>query len=121
MYYLIKCESFTGSSWQIVSDEDPEIKKFFEEYYKSNSIEAKLGYLEVGGIKRLVKKSENIYDLIEEGDLIQWGEANNIIKIDFNDSINILDLLKTDNAITAIYKPNEKGDYIKVWEHENNV
>lgn len=67
--------------------------------------------------KELIKKqSENVFDLIErENDLLKIGVLGypNIMEAksingSFQDMKNIL----------AIYKPNLKGDYIKVWESE---
>ena len=73
---------------------------------------------------KIKKQSENVYGLIEEGDLLfvpfYW---NNIL-------ISRFDVFKRyeyscfhccnnsfrEKQIYAIYKPNEKGDYIKMWE-----
>ena len=70
------------------------------------------------------KQSENVYDLIEVGDLItekrRWcGEeiyvtANVCSKED--ELIHCFRSTLFEHDVYAIYKPNSKGDYIKVWE-----
>lgn len=76
------------------------------------------------------KQSENIYDLIEVGDLIAFKymdtEAIDIAKVvhiyQFKDGdidIATRGYIHSTEKIQAIYKPNSKGDYIKVWEKEN--
>lgn len=81
---------------------------------------------------KIKKQSENVYDLIEVEDLIASyrysieGRTN-------EKAINSVDELYEDengvginqccivdyDDITAIYKPNEKGDYIKAWEKKD--
>ena len=66
------------------------------------------------------KQSENAFDLIEVGDLVKRKHKNEIDILDVNEiylknlQSNEYNYLKKE--IIAIYKPNEKGDYIKVWE-----
>lgn len=64
-------------------------------------------------------QSKNVFDLIDwEEDIIRitWSDGKSFIlycdisKSDFSDGYYSLDW------ITAIYKPDEKGNYIKVWE-----
>ena len=63
------------------------------------------------------KQSENVYDLIEQNDLI---------KIKMIDTFSILEVCRINGGvsgmkhITAIYKPDEKGNYIKVWEKKDD-
>lgn len=65
---------------------------------------------------KIKKQSENVLDLVEKEDLI---------KLKFSDSFNILEVAHIGGGvcgmrgIQAIYKPNSKGDYIKVWEAKN--
>lgn len=77
-------------------------------------------------------QSENVLDLIEEGDLVKLDKTlNQVITIlkegkktifeigdkkwfSFKEINNYLN-----NNRLAIYKPNSKGDYIKVWEKED--
>lgn len=73
----------------------------------------------------VIKQSENVFDLIEVGDLVfgleMFDEEYNIHRVTSNASMissiecgigNYVDK----NTIKTIYKPNSKGDYIKVWE-----
>lgn len=94
-------------------------------------------------IDRIKKQSENVFDLIEVGDLVEEGDFNEIYKVKIFDNGNdkfrdivfdeyngdlyvkyeacddeyysYIETLGTIN-IVKIFKPNEKGDYIKVWE-----
>ena len=95
----------------------------------------------------VVKQSNNVFDLIEVGDLVEEGDFNEIYKVKIFDNGNYefrnrrfdkyngdlyvkyeacddeyysdIETLGTIN-IVKIFKPNEKGDYIKVWEEKNN-
>lgn len=76
------------------------------------------------------KQSNNVLDLIEKGDLIKC------CKYDFDGKTNEYDIHNVDaideegviimsytvavrfKDIYAIYKPDDKGNYIKVWERE---
>ena len=85
---------------------------------------------------RVKKQSENIYNLIEIGqDLVRVkGNSHNcneniyrVVDICFLSKLigfSVLGfaLVKTEfDNILAIYKPNKKGDYIKVWEKKENA
>lgn len=71
-------------------------------------------------------QSENVFDLIEEGDLLYMPfDCNGMVvhRFDmfkcykynaFHCSIHIVH----EKGIFAIYKPDDKGNYIKVWERE---
>jgi hypothetical protein len=77
-------------------------------------------------VKGTIKKqSENVYNLIEVGDLVRYEDDflgttllaevyMNYGKLSLFDETDIKNL-----DILAIYKPNSKGDYIKVWEKHN--
>ena len=96
----------------------------FIENYLSN------GCKEIMTISRVIKKSENVFDLIEVGDLIAFKymdtEDIDIAKVvhiyQFKDGdidIATRGYIHSTEKIQAIYKPNSKGDYIKAWEKEN--
>lgn len=96
----------------------------FIEIYLSN------GCKEIMTISRVIKKSENVFDLIEVGDLIAFKymdtETIDIAKVvhiyQFKDGdidIATRGYIHSTEKIQAIYKPNSKGDYIKAWEKEN--
>lgn len=74
---------------------------------------------------KIEKQSENVIDLIEVGDLIiGYYKEPLIVKENlYYDK----EFLGSDDTcvigyedITAIYKPNSKGDYIKVWEKKDD-
>ena len=98
----------------------------FIEMYLSN------GCKEIRTISKVIKKSENVFDLIEVGDLFAFKykymdtEAIDIAKVvhiyrykDGDIDIATRGYVHATEKIQAIYKPNSKGDYIKVWEKEN--
>ena len=67
------------------------------------------------------KQSENVFDLIDwEEDLVK-SRMNNMIWQCYvlNQISDISEQIKY-KTIIAIYKPNSKGDYIKVWEKKDN-
>ena len=90
---------------------------------------------EIKVIGKIKKQSENVFDLIEKGDLIKYQFINGyyelvstielVIEIDIvfkqKEYIGVLgkDVDKNKNSILAIYKPDEKGNYIKVWEKKD--
>lgn len=99
-----------------------EEKGFLYDHYKS-----------YGKIK---KESENVFDLIEVGDLVEgkwrfWQrfirevvslanyEEYKIITLDGFVSVSVSNNRENTDKVDAIYKPNKNGDYIKVWERVN--
>lgn len=90
----------------------------FIEIYLSN------GCKEIMTISRVIKKSENVFDLIEKGNLIKLDYSTMpsrdfFVGIRFVDNITFKGIHYNEDVIVAIYKENQKGDYIKVWEKEN--
>lgn len=75
---------------------------------------------------KIKKQSENVFDLIETGDLVaqkkMFGceEIDNISLVCSKDDklINCFYCAIFEDKVCAIYKPNSKGDYIKVWERK---
>ena len=75
---------------------------------------------------KIKKQSENVFDLIEAGDLVKTfgifrvDEINTQLKQIYGfldrESIIVINTL----GVKAIYKPNEKGDYIKAWEEKDD-
>lgn len=89
-----------------------EEKGFLHDHYKT-----------YGKIK---KKSENVFDFIEVGDLVRfnWGyEIGEVTTTQFHNEWKRITVGKRDGVydenILAIYKPDKQGNYIKVWEKEN--
>ena len=73
------------------------------------------------------KQSDNVFDLIEAGDLIKYVYYDNQVSISNVDESDLKRLTAINSlydnirkSVRTIYKPNEKGDYIKVWEVDNN-
>jgi hypothetical protein len=78
-------------------------------------------------------QSENVFDLVEEGDLVKLDKTLNqvitilkegkktIFEIGDNKWFSFKEINNyLNNNRIAIYKPNPKGDYIKVWEKKGN-
>ena len=66
----------------------------------------------------VVKQSENVFDLIEEGDLVGYGgkRVDQVFRKYGKHLVETFMYMNANNQIKTIYKPNSKGDYIKVWE-----
>ena len=71
---------------------------------------------------KIIKRSENVLDLIEEGDLVRV--LNTIVKVEeiMKNTVmaTALNVPFDVTMIDAIYKPDDKGNYIKVWERKEN-
>lgn len=77
---------------------------------------------------KIKKQSENVFDLIEKGDLITekrvWCNeevyviANVCSKED--KLIHCFHFTLFEHNVFAIYKPDSEGNYIKVWEKKEN-
>lgn len=118
MFYLLKNNRIIDSNKlknqvDFVIEED---NVLYVEYW--------LGKKFLGSIK---KQSENVWDLIENGDLLKIKQPKDSEeKYSFGEykepeTTNYASYIKDafPNKILAIYKPNSNGDYIKVWEREN--
>ena len=79
---------------------------------------------------KIIKQSDNVFDLIEKGDLVKvqyYGSVRPCLIFDVNSiftyedgikEFTILGMSWTENQVLAIYKPDAKGNYIKVWERK---
>ena len=71
----------------------------------------------------IIKYSENVYDLIEVGDLVELkmleDKPSIIHKYEEYDLTAMRDLKIVDRYCIAIYKQDNKGNYILVWRKEN--
>lgn len=113
MYYLME------SNFMI---SDKEIKEYGMEI-KNNEIHTSEPY-ELFSYGKIKKKSENVFDLIEVGDLVRFSSE---FMIGFVEEINLINYglkalnfgINKEYKPSAIYKPNKNGDYIKVWERVN--
>jgi hypothetical protein len=74
----------------------------------------------------ILQKSENVFDLVQNGDLIKFNKIFTSIRLVIGYSkveepsiiVEGGECVDYDN-INAIYKPSKHGNYIKVWEKEN--
>lgn len=121
MYYLLDEKCNLG--FKIITEENYYIQRHLQEsdvgWDADRLIKWMFGYK---------NKSENLFELIEVGDLIAFNYNNNsidIVSVRFVDknlegTINILSRGYSHelDKIVAIYKPNSKGNYIKVWERD---
>ena len=126
MYYLLETN-------YIISEE--EIKEEGFEIVdntigKWEKLDGKFGIKEWFNAYGFIKKqSNNVIDLIEVGDLIKHNQKFDEEKFEKILGKRIwlgVEWLETNDfysidgcSIIAIYKPNSKGDYIKVWEKES--
>ena len=121
MYYLVS--EHANVERRIVTEEHPTVQMHLKDSNRGWDAERIIKWL--WGIE---KKSENLVDLIEKGDLIAFDYMDTgVIDIanvsiykhkDGEIDIYTRGYLHDNNKIQAIYKPNSKGDYIKVWERE---
>lgn len=130
MFYLLEDNRIIDSEQYIENLLSPLIvgkdtEKGYEYLYFINEDQAY--YL--GKVK---KQSKNVFDLVEVGDLIKCDRCDGVFEVS---DINLFDeedkeIYECDKSfisypadeehleteISTIYKPNSKGDYIKVWE-----
>ena len=78
-------------------------------------------------IGKIKKQSENVIDLIEKGDLVRCSNDIHEIKNVYNFNYSCVtsqcgicfpSRTKFLKEFNAIYKPDGKGNYIKVWERK---
>lgn len=129
MYYLVKDEN--SESKKIFSSKDD-----IEEYEEEGSMLAVYNweegqYSDTRDGKRIyfdqyyiLKKSKSVYDLIEIGDLVRIYSTffRRIDSLGLQKMHNLVGIEREffpENEISEIYKPNEKGDFIKVWTRED--
>ena len=71
-------------------------------------------------VLKIKKQSENVFDLIEKGDLVNTIVDSIYQVVIIAKNVVIAPQLAFDLAeVTAIYKPDSKGNYIKVWENKD--
>lgn len=118
MYYLTK------SGW-ITSDKELEKKPYLHkignnigQYSIDDSWFETLDYV--------IKQSESVFALIEVGDLVKYVYYDNSVGVNMVDESDLKRLTAINSlydnlrkSVKAIYKPDLKGNYIKVWEKES--
>ena len=66
------------------------------------------------------KQSENVYDLIEVGDLVGSDfDISRVVGLQSDSVVVKHDCCIYFENITTIYKPDAKGNYIKAWEKKD--
>ena len=117
MYYLLEDNRIIDESKALHN-----VDKIIIEEKENKKYLYLVGWLGKHFCGKIKNQSENVYDLIDWGkDLVRidWSDWESFIidcnfkKNNFNDGYYSLDW------ITSIYKPNSKGDYIKVWEKKD--
>lgn len=107
---------------------DSEKDKFFDLRTRLGVLLEIDGETIIGNKGKIKKQSENVYDLIEVGDLVTekriWCNeevyviANVCSKED--KLIHCFHSTLFENDVSAIYKPDSQGNYIKVWEKKKD-
>lgn len=72
---------------------------------------------------KIINQSENVFDLVNCcQDLIETeeGQFYKPLKLQIDSFVVKYDCCVLFNGIKAIYKPDGKGNYIKVWERKEN-
>ncbi len=120
MYYLLEDNRIIEWNGDCIIKDTP--KKINGVYKMKKCIIFKSKTIKDGFVK---KQSENVYDLIEMGDVYLY--QNKYMIIPELSLINDDVLLKIFKAraekpenIKCIYKPDAQGNYIKVWEVKEN-
>lgn len=105
MYYLLEDNRIIDSN---------DIRHFEEDGYLK-TLDAFLEEIKVIG--KIKKQSENVYDFIDwEQDLVRVDDNIFCCKYFYSKEEYL-----TNKWFNAIYKPNSKGDYIKVWENKGDL
>lgn len=78
----------------------------------------------------IIKKVENVYDLIEVGDLVRYFDniyeikkfeiERQIVYMDTQNGLCLPSVTRFMELLNAIYKPDSKGNYIKAWEKKED-
>ena len=144
MYYLVR-DYYDETEKKIFSDKD-DIEEWIDELDPDKRVQLLVYNWEDGmhsdcrNGRRIyfdqyfiLKKSENVFDFVEVGDLVKfaWNNRNDNCPISIRKVYSIkkhkdngwltvdYELAIYDDEVLAIYKPNKNGDYIKVWERMN--
>lgn len=120
MYYLVGKNANIGR--RIVTENHPDVQMHIKEAIELG-VTPRVPEEIIKWMWGIEKKSDNVFDLIEVGDLIECANyhftyVNEVIDIEADVMFRGVENLVLSYNILAIYKPNSKGDYIKVWECE---
>lgn len=136
MYYLVR--DYCESKKKIFSDKD-DVEEYFDKfegklmlvvynYEKGKYSDTRNGKQIYFDQYDVLEKNEKIFNLIDVGDLVEFknDSINKVCRKPYKIDMSIIayDIDRLDvylDEIIAIYKPNEKGDYIKVWRKEKNI
>lgn len=100
-------------------EKDDKGNAFFIQIQYSDFLKTrKIGYIK--------KQSESVFGLIEKGDLLKYKSYYGICIEEVIDIITKYMVIETatdqvyEEGFLAIYKPDEEGNYIKVWEKKED-
>lgn len=117
MFYLLENNKIIDTNELLNSGIQINIKK--SQKFKVVYLVSWFGERFLGTIK---KQSKNVFDLIEKGDLLKISQEKNYVFEQYNEpeTTNYASYIKEayPKKIIAIYKPDDKGNYIKVWERK---
>lgn len=129
MYYLLEDNRIVNS---LSIREDLDLLVGIDFYVEKDEIVLTIGYIYIERIS-IIKKAENVLDFIENGDLVKLDKTLNKVitilkegkrtffEIGDNKWFSYKELNNyLNNNLLAIYKPDEFGNYIKVWEEKDN-
>lgn len=115
MFYLISERANIGK--KIITEEHPIIQMHLKESDPGWDAERIIQWM--WGFE---KKTENVFDLIDKGDLLKLNlvtsECTVKPTIEFVDDMIFKGIHFNEDVIAAIYKPDSKGNYIKVWDRD---
>lgn len=130
MYYLLENNEIIDSN--NIKDFDLYLRNY---KIKDGKLVIVLGYMESQGklemayIEESVKKqSENVFDLIENGDLLKYKDRfDGRVYVEIVKEVNVeLKIIRSTtnlikyHEVISFYKPDSNGNYIKVWEEKDD-
>lgn len=103
MFYLLKDNRIIDSQKEDVYAKEYQGHKWL---FKNNEHKTCLGLIK--------SQSENVFDLINKKEDLVKIDGQIVMAKTINGDLRNL------SGISAIYKPDDKGNYIKVWERKEN-
>lgn len=124
MYYLLEDNRIVD---RLSIREDLDLPFEVDFYVQKDEIVLTINHIYFEHIS-IIKKAENVYDLIENGDLLKYKDRfDGIVCLDIVKEVDAklktiqltTNLIKYHEVI-SFYKPDSSGNYIKVWEAKDN-
>lgn len=125
MYYLLEDNRIVNS---LSIREDLDLLVGIDFYVEKDEIVLTIGHIYIERIS-IIKKAENVYDLIENGDLLKYKDRfDGIVCLDIVKEVDVklktiqltTNLIKYHEVI-SFYKPDANGNYIKAWEKKDDI